>query len=227
MMLVHHVVTLALVLLSYHYNFVRLGVVIMFLHDSSDIVIDLLKMCNYLNLEGPSGCFAVEICFITNFVSWAYTRLYVFPVHVIYRAVMTASREIATAPGAPGMDDFTATAGHHGRHDAHTRGHAPGFVVPRDVGQGKFHLLENIRALPTHATIPLWWTASLCLCALLVMHVVWYLMFWNILYQMVTASDSGNEVAESVYEGDREKPRRPTKPMRPLPSSTKKATKAD
>ena len=67
------------------------GVVIMFLHDSSDVVIDLLKLCNYLNLEGLSGCFAVEVCFITNFVTWAYARLYVFPVHVIYLAVMTAS----------------------------------------------------------------------------------------------------------------------------------------
>ena len=52
-------------------------------------------------------------------------------------------------------------------------------------------------------------------------------MFWSILYQMVTSSDSCNDVTETVYEGDREKPRRPTKPMRPLPSSTKKATKAD
>ena len=91
MMLVHHVVTLALILLSYHFNFLRLGVVIMFLHDSSDVVIDLLKLCNYLNLEGLSSCFAVEVCFVTNFVTWAYARLYVFPVHVIYLAVMTAS----------------------------------------------------------------------------------------------------------------------------------------
>jgi len=227
MMLVHHVVTLALILLSYQFNFVRLGVVIMFLHDSSDVVIDLLKLCNYLNLEGLSSCFAVEVCFVTNFVTWAYARLYVFPVHVIYLAVMTASREIATAPGAPGMEAFTATAGHHGRHDAHTRGHAPGFLVPRDVGQGKFHLLENIRALPTHAAIPMWWTASGFLCALLVMNLVWYLMFWNILYKMVTASDSCNEVSETVYEGDREKLQQSAKPTRPLPSSTKKATKKD
>jgi len=230
MMLVHHVVTIALILLSYHFNFVRLGVVIMFLHDSSDIVIDLLKMCNYLNLEGLAGCFAVEACFITNFVTWAYTRLYVFPVHVIYKAVMTASREIATAPGAPGMEAFTSTASHHGRHDAHTRGHAPGFLMPRDVGQGKFHLLENIRALPTHETIPMWWTATGFLIALLVMNLVWYLMFWNILYKMVTASDSCNEVSEAVYEGDREKqkPTKPTKVTRPLPSSAKKpATKKE
>ena len=32
-----------------------------------------------------------QVCFITNFVTWAYARLYVFPVHVIYHAVMTAS----------------------------------------------------------------------------------------------------------------------------------------
>jgi ceramide synthetase len=205
MMLAHHVVTLALILLSYHFNFMRLGVVIMFLHDSSDIVIDLLKMCNYLNLEGAAGFFAVEACFITNFFTWAYARLYVFPVHVIWKAVMTAPREIATAPGMPGMEAFTAVAGHNGRHDAHTRGHAPGFSVPRDVGQGKFDLLANIRALPTHETIPMWWTSTGFLCALLAMNLVWYLMFWNILYKMVTASDSCNEVSETVYEGDREK----------------------
>ena len=225
MMLVHHVVTLALILLSYHFNFVKLGVVIMFLHDSSDIVIDLLKLCNYLNLEGISGLFAVEACFITNFVTWAYARLYVFPVHVIWKGVIVASREIATAPGAPGMEAFSAAAGHNGHHDAHTRGHAPGYSVPRDVAQGKFDLLANIRALPTHECIPMWWTASGFLCALLVMNLVWYLMFWNILYKMVTASDSCNEVTEKTYEGDREKVKPATAP-RPLPSSTKKpATK--
>ena len=36
-----------------------------------------------------------------------------------------------------------------------------------------------------------------------------------------------NEVSETVYEGDREKLQQPAKPMRPLPSSTKKATKKD
>ena len=38
------------------------------------------------------------------------------------REDMRARPACATAPGAPGMEAFTATAGHHGRHDAHTHG---------------------------------------------------------------------------------------------------------
>jgi len=60
MMYVHHLVTIALFALSYGFNFVRIGTAVIFLHDSSDIVIDLLKMANYLKLEGRRGGFLVR-----------------------------------------------------------------------------------------------------------------------------------------------------------------------
>jgi len=201
MMLAHHVVTLALILLSYHYNYLRVGVVIMFLHDSSDIVIDLLKMCNYVNLEGLAGFFAVEICFLVNFGTWAYTRLYIFPVHVLWRGVITAPREIYTAPGTPGMEAFTVAAAGN----PYTRGHARGFSLPHDVGRGKFDVVANIIAMPTHANLPLWWSASALLSALLAMNVIWYLMFWRMLWRIATKSESCNDVGDDVYEGDRER----------------------
>lgn len=199
LMLCHHVVTLALIVLSYWYNYVRVGVVVLFLHDSSDIVVDLLKMANYLNLEGPRGLFCVELLFVANLAAWGYLRLFVLPLHVIWRGVAIAPRELYTAPGAVGMEAFTAAAGG----DAHTRGHARGYAVPRDLGQpGKFDLLANIRALPTHETLPLYWSASALLAALAVMHLAWYLMFWRLLYRMTILGEVPQEAGDEVYEGD-------------------------
>ena len=127
LMLAHHVVTIGLVWLSYTFNFVAVGVVTMFIHDASDVFIDLMKLSNYLQLEGLRGFFIVETCYVANLVSWAYVRLYMLPVHVIWRTIVVASREIATAPGAPGMESFTKASGGN----AYGRGHAPGFLVCR------------------------------------------------------------------------------------------------
>ena len=49
-----------------------------------DVVIDLLKLANYLKLEGLRGGFLVEIFFLTNFFTWAYTRLYIYPKQVMW-----------------------------------------------------------------------------------------------------------------------------------------------
>ena len=52
MMYLHHIVTIMLVWGSYSYNYLRIGTVVLFVHDSSDIFVDLLKIFNYLKLEG-------------------------------------------------------------------------------------------------------------------------------------------------------------------------------
>ena len=39
--------TIALLYLSYSYNYVRIGVIVLYLHDISDIIVDLLKIFNY------------------------------------------------------------------------------------------------------------------------------------------------------------------------------------
>ena len=52
MMYLHHIVTIMLVWGSYSYNYLRIGTGVLFVHDSSDIFVDLLKIFNYLKLEG-------------------------------------------------------------------------------------------------------------------------------------------------------------------------------
>ena len=199
LMLAHHLVTLALLGLSYWFNTLRLGVVVMLLHDASDIVIDVLKLFNYLGLEGRRHLFAVELTFATNFVTWAYARLYLLPVHVVWRGVIVAPREVVTAPGSPGRAALVAYAGG----DARALGHAPGYRVPRDVGQGKFDAMASIMAVPMHDVLlgPYYVAFVALLCALIVMNLAWYAMFWRMLYRLAQG-DTPAESGDAVYEGD-------------------------
>jgi len=198
MMYVHHLVTIALFALSYGFNFVRIGTAVIFLHDSSDIVIDLLKMANYLKLEGRRGGFLVEGTFAATLGVWAYTRLYLYPVRIVWQGVWYGSREVVTAPGAYGMDGFTAAAG-----SPFTRGHSPG----AKLGDGSFDLWANLRALPTHATLPGYWACGSLLTALLVMHVIWYMLLWRLLFRSVlgqTLHDGGADEYEGGSDDDHE-----------------------
>ncbi len=47
----HHLATISLIVGSHYNNFHRMGLCVLFIHDVSDIVIDLLKTFNYLKLE--------------------------------------------------------------------------------------------------------------------------------------------------------------------------------
>eukprot|EP00965_Chrysotila_dentata_P138607 4584786-Pleurochrysis_carterae.AAC.5 len=55
-----------------------------------------------VQLEGARGCFIVEICFISNFFTWFYTRLYLYPVFVVWYGGWYGTREVITAPGVQG-----------------------------------------------------------------------------------------------------------------------------
>ena len=78
-MMSHHIITLALVGLSFHHNYVRYGAMVLFIHDASDVFLDLMKTANYLKLEDKAGCYIVELFYASCFVSWPYFRLYLLP----------------------------------------------------------------------------------------------------------------------------------------------------
>jgi hypothetical protein len=82
-MYLHHIVTIALVGLSWAVGYMRVGILVLFVHDVSDIFVDLLKMVNYLKLENRQGLFASEIAYIVCVLSWMYFRLYQFPFRVV------------------------------------------------------------------------------------------------------------------------------------------------
>ena len=73
MFIVHHATTLALLALSWAAGAYEAGCLVLWLHDASDIGIDLLKMCGALKFA------AVLIpIFVGHFAIWVWLRLYVF-----------------------------------------------------------------------------------------------------------------------------------------------------
>ena len=79
-MMAHHLMTISLVMESLYHGELGYGMVILFVHDSADVVLDLMKMVNYLKVEGAHGFFITEIVFVVNtYISWPYMRLYYFP----------------------------------------------------------------------------------------------------------------------------------------------------
>ena len=93
----HHVVTSGLLLYSYAVNFTRVGVVVMLLHDVSDIFLEAAKLCNYSRREGPSLAF-----FITFLLSWIVLRVVIFPAFVIrstlFEPVVLVAAELGIEP---------------------------------------------------------------------------------------------------------------------------------
>jgi len=105
-MMVHHIVTILLVAGSWSYNYMRIGLLVLYVHDVSDIFIDLMKMYNYVHMYGASGFFMVEIGYITTLVTWVYWRLYQLPFKIIYctSIVVHAQLSGSATPGKPWLD---------------------------------------------------------------------------------------------------------------------------
>jgi len=91
-MFTHHVVTIFLISVSWFIN-LKFGVLVLLLHDASDIGVDLLKMSNYAGRGSESGGLPItEVIFVTALVVWIYLRLWVYPTVLLrsafYESVM-------------------------------------------------------------------------------------------------------------------------------------------
>ncbi|GMH56480.1 hypothetical protein TrST_g9029 [Triparma strigata] len=88
-MFIHHLTTNLLTTLSLYYNFTRVGCYILYIHDITDVPIDVTKMFNFLKLKGPT---AVGFCGIVGF--WIYWRMYVFGFIIIRSVIFETSHEM-------------------------------------------------------------------------------------------------------------------------------------
>ena len=75
-----------------------MGLLVLYVHDVSDIFVDLLKMTNYLKVEGARGWFITEISYVSCVVSWVYYRLYQFPFRAIYASFVEPLRLLTKHP---------------------------------------------------------------------------------------------------------------------------------
>ncbi|KAG7456734.1 hypothetical protein MATL_G00239100 [Megalops atlanticus] len=75
---IHHIATLSLLGFSYCANYIRIGTLVMLVHDSSDFLLESAKMFNYAGWR--KTCDALFVVFAVVFLV---TRLVVFPCKVI------------------------------------------------------------------------------------------------------------------------------------------------
>jgi len=80
-MLLHHVITLFLVGLSYIMNYLKIGTLVMLLHDMSDVFVYASKA-----LVDTKYVVLTLIAYLGLLIFWAFGRLYVYPFWVLHNA---------------------------------------------------------------------------------------------------------------------------------------------
>ncbi|XP_069042318.1 ceramide synthase 1 [Lepisosteus oculatus] len=101
-MVVHHLITLALIAFSYAFRYHNIGVLVLFLHDINDIQLEFTKVNVYFKNRGgvyhifndivsTMGC-------VTFSISWYWFRLYWFPLKVLYATCISSLHTVPNIP---------------------------------------------------------------------------------------------------------------------------------
>lgn len=102
-MLVHHIVTVVVIFVSYVYGWNRVGVVVMLLMDAADVPLHLAKICKYL--AETTKFQAWQLCadglFVAFLLTFFVTRLVLYS-YVVWSASVEGPRNIPNAGGPPG-----------------------------------------------------------------------------------------------------------------------------
>ncbi|CAF0791647.1 unnamed protein product [Rotaria sordida] len=97
-MLLHHVLTMALISVSYATRYHKVGLLVLFVHDITDIWLELAKSLHYMSTrKGGRQCpqweNAANVVFVIFILTWFLFRLYWYPLRVLYSTgVVTAYR---------------------------------------------------------------------------------------------------------------------------------------
>eukprot|EP00658_Telonema_sp_P-2_P055765 TRINITY_DN44324_c0_g1_i1.p1 TRINITY_DN44324_c0_g1~~TRINITY_DN44324_c0_g1_i1.p1 ORF type:complete len:399 (-),score=95.12 TRINITY_DN44324_c0_g1_i1:276-1472(-) len=188
-MLAHHIVTIALITISLQNNFMRFGLAVLWIHDLTDIPIDLLKLTNYLQLEDKAGFFLVELSYAVSMGMWGYYRLFLYPTAVVSNGAMqgccaATSAGLGTSPLPESLcAQFNPS-------------------VRTALEPQWAHLSENNGEATPYVTTRFWcWTETGLLSTLFLMHCWWYFLLLGILYKIIITG-SPHEAGRQQYEGD-------------------------
>ncbi|OQV20706.1 Ceramide synthase 5 [Hypsibius exemplaris] len=89
-MFTHHVTTILLLTLSWMDNLVRMGSLVLIIHDVADVFLEAAKLARYANK--PKLCDAFFIVFA---VVWIISRMFIYPYVVVYTALFEACQTVA------------------------------------------------------------------------------------------------------------------------------------
>ncbi len=94
-MLLHHAITLILIIVSYGTRYHKIGVMVLFVHDATDILLEFTKCHVYLKQRGGKYYafhdHIANIGFVSFTFAWYLFRLYWFPLKVLYTTGVVAA----------------------------------------------------------------------------------------------------------------------------------------
>lgn len=101
-LMIHHFLTLSLLLFSLAVRFQKIGLMVLFLHDIGDVMLEVSKSVVYCKFRGkherPYIETAANILFLLFTAQWIFFRLYWFPIKVLYSS---ATVSVVVYPGGP------------------------------------------------------------------------------------------------------------------------------
>lgn len=103
-MLIHHALTLVLIIVSYGTSYHKIGLMVLFVHDATDILLEFTKCNVYLKNRGGKYYsyhdHIANIGFVVFTFAWYLFRLYWFPLKVLYTCgVVSAHRAYIRGAG--------------------------------------------------------------------------------------------------------------------------------
>jgi hypothetical protein len=77
-MVMHHMVAMLLVAGCIATDQLRTGLVLLVMHNTTDVLAGFTKLTHQLKLHGRRSWFMAEICFTVNLLAWGWVRTYLF-----------------------------------------------------------------------------------------------------------------------------------------------------
>lgn len=101
-MIVHHVLTNGLLFFSFAVRYHRIGVIVLFLHDISDVFLEFSKLCVAFKSRGGKYHLMPDILSVVGVscfaLVWLYCRLYLYPLKVLFSCGCDARPVLPAAP---------------------------------------------------------------------------------------------------------------------------------
>jgi sphingoid base N-stearoyltransferase len=87
-MLIHHFLTMALMIVSYATKYHKIGILVIFVHDATDIILEFTKCNVYLKNRNKKFHLLNEYIsnagFLCFAIAWFIFRIYWFPIKILY-----------------------------------------------------------------------------------------------------------------------------------------------